>query len=184
MTFQETVSQTIIHLLIHPFHLHKPTDFQTALNSAKKVLIICPSVENIPASSELFVRFRDLFNKAKTQLVFPEQTRGDLMDSSLDQALFLEFSKPTLWNCFKSPSLKVIAQKEWDVLLDLDVEASLLTSYLFRLLQPNISIGFQKPYSHRIFNLEHKGKPRDSYPKRLDGLFTFLKQFVDWEEDA
>jgi hypothetical protein len=184
MTFQETVSHTIINLFIHPFHYHKPTDFQTALSKTKRVLIICPAVKNIPASSDLFIRFAGLFTKAEIQLVFPEQTKGDLLDGLLDQAIFLEFSKATLWNCLKSPALKDISQKNWDVLLDLDIAVNTLTAYLCRQLLPDICIGFQKQYSHRIFNLEYNSKPKDPYAKKLDGLFAFLKQFMDWEEDA
>ena len=179
MTIQETISQTMIHFFIHPFHRHKPTDFQSAFENVKRALIVCPAVKGVPASSELFLRFADLFAKAETQLVFPEDTKGDLLDGLLDRVLFLDISKPTLWNCLRSQTLKTLLDKNWDAILDLDVQYSTLTAYLCRRIQPGICIGFQKPYSHRLFNLEYKNKSTDQYAKRLDGLFAFLKQLVE-----
>ena len=179
MTIQETISQTMIHLFLHPFHRHKPTDFQSAFKSVKRALIVCPAIKGVPASSELFVRFADLFTKAETQLIFPQYIQGDLLDGLLDQALFLDIPKCTLWNCLRSQALKTLLDKNWDAILDLDVQYSTLTSYLCRRIQPGICIGFQKPYSHRQFNLEYKSKFTALYAKRLDGLFAFLEQFVE-----
>jgi hypothetical protein len=178
MTIRDTLSQEIIHLCINPFHPRNPIDFQNVINKAKNVLICCPATEGVPITSQKFNRFRDLFTRAKSTLICPGIGKEGLLEGLIDHTLFLDFSKPTLWNCFHSKTLKELSEKKWDVLFDLDARFSILSAYLCRKLHPRVCIGFQKPYSQRFFNLEYNGRPSDPYSKKLDGLFTFLGSFI------
>ena len=180
MTFQETISQHLIRLFVHPISRNRPINFNTHLKKATRILIACPSSEKVTSHSKTISDFTHLFPRENLVVLFPDlesySPEKHTIQLLIDHPLtFPNLKKQNLYHLLRAQSLKQLAEQPFDVLLDLDPDFSLLNAYLCRLLRPPLRISLSKPYSNAFYNLQYNGKANAPYAKRLERLLQFLK---------
>jgi len=177
----EIISQGIIRV----FHANPdkgPVAFSQHLGKAKKVLLLCPNADLLSNHSKHICDFINLFPKRGLILLLPGVESYDPENYRLQllinhPILFSELPRQNLWTIIRSSKVKELSQRQFDLLIDLDPEFSLLNAYLCRALRIPLRIGYSKPYSKAFYNFEFEGKENTPYTKKLESLITFLKPF-------
>ena len=183
MTLQETIGLRLIKLFVHPIPRDDPVDFKTRLKQATRVLISCPTGKEISCHSTIVAKFASLFPREGLVVLCPGSEKYSPEKYRIERLLsypitFPDIPKHSLWNLVRCKSLKQLNQHRFDALLDLDPDFSLLNVYLCRLLHSPVRIGFTKPHSNRLYNIQYNGKPGVPYAKRLEGLLQLLQSLL------
>ena len=183
MTLQEIISRGLMRFFVPPISRNQTVDFKTHLKEAARVLISCPDGKEIFCCSATVAKFANLFPREGLIILCPNVEKYSIEKYKLQQLLnspihFPDVTKHSLWSIFKSRTLKQLEQNHFDLLLDLNPHFSLLNLYLCRLLRPPLRIGFAKPHSKRLYNLQYNGKPGTSYGNKLEGLLRLLQSLL------
>ena len=194
MTLRNSIAEKRVRFFINPFHSPDPVDFKKTLKKSSRILIVMPADANHRIAPRVLKHLEAAFPSSRFTWIHPGASpgmnpgRGSGMNpdasagpekQDLDHpVLYLHLKRKTLGQLKKSQVLSGLGRENFDALLDLDPEFSLAGIYLAKLRRFPISIGFEKPYSGRYYNIQYNGSPEATYEEKLSGLFRFIKSFV------
>jgi hypothetical protein len=142
MKIDQKLQEFFLRYLYHPRKIREQTAFQSHIKNARNILIYCPSQNNLPDYRR---RLSKVFRRCVINIIYPvSKISGTFADVKGGQDYHFDR----------------LIQPHYDVFIDLDPDPNLVNMYLCRLLQPGVTIGYEKAYAHFYYNFQiHPKEP-------------------------
>jgi len=173
------LSVKILQIFFRPFAGQNSISFKTQFRNSRKILVIWPDTGIHPATEEHFRKIRDLFARRSVVVLINGACDGGSV-SKLLSCIHPDLPPNAgLKKIMKSEKIRSLCTQKFDCLIDLNPRADLAAFYLCRRLDAPLRIGFVKPGSDAFYNLVFAARSEDAFESRLDGLWIFLRSFLE-----
>jgi hypothetical protein len=178
MTLRNSISEMRVRFLINPFQTTDAVDFKKTLKKCSRILVLMPARTNHRIMPRALKPLEAAFPSSRFTWIHAGASPGPEHPDLSHPVLYLHLKKQTVGQLKKSQVLAGLRREQFDALLDLDPEFSLVGIYLAKQRGFPLSIGFSKPFADRYYNIQYNASSESTYDEKLTGLFRFLKSFV------
>ena len=158
MNLDQKIQEFFLRTCYHPRQMREQTSFQSHLKNARNILIYCPSQSSL---TDFRRQLNKVFRRGFINIIYPVSNASKPF-TALKGIQDYPVSSGSIIRTVRFSHFERLIEPHYDLFIDLDPAPNLINMFLCRLLQPVISIGYEKPYANFYYNfLIH---PKESLP--------------------
>jgi hypothetical protein len=158
MKLDQKIQEFFLRYFYHSHRIREQTSFPIHIKNARNILIYCPNQNNL---TDYRRQLNKVFRRCFINIIYPV---SKISQTFVDLKGIRDYpvSSGSIIKTHQFSHFDRLIQPHYDVFIDLDPDPNLVNMYLCRLLQPEITIGYEKAYANFYYNfLIH---PQESTP--------------------